>query len=86
MVPGLDVLGMRSLAQAGKTPNWSAVLATTVGTKITVSNRPSQAATSSVDYFVEGGTLSIGPESMRATFNLSPTSPEEMINPWSAWT
>jgi hypothetical protein len=72
-VPSLTV---DALAQVGKTPNCAAVLAATVGDKTTVSNRPSQAATSSVDYFIEGGTIQIGPELLRVTWNLSPSSPE----------
>jgi hypothetical protein len=75
-VPSLTV---DALAQVGKTPNCAAVLAATVGDKITVSNRPSQAATSSVDYFIEGGTIQIGPESLRVTWNLSPSSPEDQV-------
>lgn len=75
-VPSLTV---DALAQVGKTPNCAAILNTKVGDKITVSNRPNQAATSSVDYFVEGGTTVIGHESLRVTFNLSPSSPEDQV-------
>ena len=75
-VPNLEV---DALAQVGKTPNCSAVLATTVGTKITVSNRPSQASSSTVDYFVEGGTATIGPESLKLTFNVSPSAPYDQV-------
>lgn len=73
-VPALTV---NALAQVGKTPNCSTVMAATVGTKITVSNRPTQAASSTVDYFIEGGTEVYGPESLFITWNLSPSSPED---------
>jgi hypothetical protein len=75
-VPSLTV---DALAQVGKTPNCSAVLAATLGDKITVSNRPTQAAASSVDYFIEGWTYVIGPESFTVTWNLSPSSPEDQV-------
>ena len=75
-VPNLEV---DALAQVGKTPNCAAVLATTVGDKITVSNRPSQASSSTIDYFVEGGTETYGPESLRLTFNLSPSAPYDQV-------
>lgn len=67
------------LAQVGKTPNSSAVLATTVGDKITVSNRPSQASSSTVDYFIEGGTAVFGPESLKLTLNVSPSAPYDEV-------
>ncbi len=70
-------LSVQALAQVGKTPNCSAVMATDPGDKITVSNHPSQAANSSTSYFVEGYTKVYGPESLLITFNLSPTSPED---------
>jgi hypothetical protein len=73
-VPALTV---NALAQVGKTPNCAAVMAATVGTKITVSNRPTQAASSSVDYFIEGWTKVYGHESLFITWNLSPSSPED---------
>jgi hypothetical protein len=65
------------LAQVGKTPNCSTVLALNVGDKITVSNRPTQDASSSASFFVEGYTRTYGPESCVTTFNVSPSSPED---------
>lgn len=75
--PGLRVAscGVDALAQVGKAPNCYDVLAVTVGSKITVGGHPQQMSYSSVDYFVEGGTETYGPESLRLTWNLSPTSP-----------
>ena len=43
--------------------------------RIAVTNAPSQSATTSPSYFVEGGTETIGPESYEISFNLSPTYP-----------
>lgn len=73
-VPSLTV---NCLAQVGKTPNCATVLSATVGTKITVSNHPAQAAGSTATYFVEGYTRTYGPESCMTTFNVSATSPED---------
>lgn len=72
-------LAVQALAQVGKTPNCATVMAATVGTKITVSNRPTQAASSTVTYFVEGYTEVYGPESLLLTFNVTPTSPEDQV-------
>lgn len=65
---------------AGKTTVTSAaLLGVTVGDKVTVANHPQQAAVSISDYFVEGGSFTIGPESFDLTWNLSPSSPEDQV-------
>jgi hypothetical protein len=74
-VPSLSV---DVLAQVGKSPSSAEVLAANVGTKITVSNHPAQMATTSSDYFIEGYTESYGPESLKVTFNVSPSSPYDL--------
>jgi hypothetical protein len=71
-------LSVDALAQVGKTPNCSAVLAATIGDKVTVSNHPDQAQASTVDYFIEGGTYAIGPESFVVTWNVTPSSPDDL--------
>jgi hypothetical protein len=71
-------LSVDALAQVGKTPNCSAVLAATIGDKVTVSNHPAQAQASSVDYYIEGGTYAIGPESLVVTWNVTPSSPDDL--------
>jgi hypothetical protein len=73
----IPTLTVDCLAQVGKTPNCSTVLALNVGDKITVSNRPTQDASSSASFFVEGYTRTYGPESCVTTFNVSPSSPED---------
>jgi hypothetical protein len=75
--PRVASLSVDVLAQVGKTPNCATVMATNVGDKITVSNQPSQAVASTSTYFVEGWTEVHGPESLRITFNVSPTSPDD---------
>jgi hypothetical protein len=72
-------LSVDTTAQVGKTPNCAAVMAANVGNKITVANRPAQAASSSVSHFVEGYTRSYSPESVMTTFNVSPSSPEDQV-------
>lgn len=71
-VPSLTV---DLLAQAGSTPSTETILALTVGSRIRVTNQPAQADAATADYFVEGYTEDIGPESYRITFNLSPAHP-----------
>lgn len=72
-------LTVNALAQVGKTPNCAAVMAATVSSKITLSNRPSQAAAATATYFVEGWTETYGPESLMLTWNVSPTSPWDQV-------
>jgi hypothetical protein len=67
------------LAQVGKVPNSANVLAITMGDKITVFNRPVQAASSSIDYFIEGWTLTAGHEYLHMSFNLSPSAPYDQV-------
>lgn len=75
-VPSLTV---DATAQVGKTPNCATVMAATMGTKITVSNHPSQAQASSADYFIEGWTEVYAHESLRITWNLSPSAPWDQV-------
>jgi hypothetical protein len=49
----------------------SALLAADIGTKFTLTNLPSQAPASTVDYFIEGGTEQIGVNSYTIEFNVS---------------
>jgi hypothetical protein len=49
-----------------------------VGDKITVSNRPTQDSSSSASFFVEGYTRVYGSELCRTTFNVSPSSPDDL--------
>lgn len=76
-LPRVATLSVDCLAQVGKTPNCATVLAANVGSKLTVSNRPSQDSATSATFFVEGYTRTYGPESCVTTFNVSPTSPED---------
>lgn len=48
------------------------LMAADIGTRLTVSSLPTQAPASSIDFFIEGYTESIGQESYRFTFNVSP--------------
>lgn len=75
-VPSLSV---DVLAQVGKTPNSAAVLAASLGDKVTVSNHPAQAAATSSDYFIEGGTLTFAPESVGVTWNVSASAPYDQV-------
>jgi hypothetical protein len=73
----IPTLTVDCLAQVGKTPNCSTVLAASVGDKITVGNRPTQDSSSSASFFVEGYSRVYGLESCRTTFNVSPSSPDD---------
>jgi hypothetical protein len=73
----IPTLTVDCLAQVGKTPNCSAVLAANVGDKVTVSNRATQDSSSSASFFVEGYSRVYGLESCRTTFNVSPSSPDD---------
>lgn len=48
------------------------LMAADIGTRLTVSSLPTQAPASSIDFFIEGYTESIGQESYRFTFNVFP--------------
>lgn len=52
----------------------TALLVREIGDRVTLSGLPSQAPSSSMDFFIEGYTETIGAESYRMTFNLSPAS------------
>jgi hypothetical protein len=71
-VPSLTV---DVLAQVGGSPSAGDILALTIGSRIRVTNQPAQADATTADYFVEGYSETIGPESYRITFNLSPAHP-----------
>ena len=77
--PRVPALTVDALAQVGKTVTCAQVMAVTVGDKITVANHPQQAALSITDYFVEGGSFTIGPEKFEITWNVSPSSPEDQV-------
>jgi hypothetical protein len=70
-VPSLTV----NLLDFDAAPSQNDVLGATIGTLVTVSNQPSQAADSSAAYFVEGYTETITGTSYDITFNVSPGSP-----------
>ena len=55
------------------------LLAADLGTRFTVSNLPSQAPAATMDFFIEGITYDIGPESFTVTFN---TSAAAYANVW----
>lgn len=75
----VSTLTVDALAQVGKTITCADVMAVTLGDKVTVANHPQQASMSITDYFVEGGTFSIAPESLRITWNVTPTYAEDNI-------
>jgi hypothetical protein len=56
-----------------------AILATGVSTRFTVKSMPTQAATTSQDYFVEGYSESIGEARHSITFNLSQAQPYDVF-------
>ena len=62
-----------NVAQASTTQT-TALLAREIGDRITLANLPSQAPASTMDFFIEGYTEDITPETYRMTFNLSPAS------------
>lgn len=67
-VPSLSV----NLLDFTAAPSQDDVLAATVGTLVTVSNQPTQAATSTGSYFIEGCVETITGTSYDLTFNVSP--------------
>jgi len=69
-VPALavEILALDAATQA-------LVLAAEPGTRFTVTGLPSQAASSTGDYFVEGASESVSPESYVVTFNVSDATP-----------
>lgn len=71
-VPSLTV---DVLAHQGLTPSMQTLLGVNVSDLLAVTNAPTQAATTSPSYFVEGYTERIGPQSYEITYNLSPTHP-----------
>ena len=64
---GVDFLPLSAGLQAS-------LLGAGVGTRFTLAGLPTQAQATSVDFFIEGYTETIGPESYAFTFNLSPVT------------
>lgn len=52
--------------------SWNSLLGITIGSVVTVTNQPTQMASTSNVYFVEGYSEKYGPESVTFTFNVSP--------------
>lgn len=77
-VPTLSVDALAQ-AQPDQSPTCAEVLAVTLGDKVRVTSQPSQLATSESDFFVEGGTVTIGPESVRVTWNVSASAPWDQV-------
>ena len=75
-VPTL-VIDLEGLTAAEQTT----VLDLTVGSRIDVTNLPTQAAASSASYFAEGATETIGVGVHRIVFNVSPAEP--WLNVWT---
>lgn len=73
--PRVPSMTVDLLAQVGGTPSAEDILALTIGSRVAVVNQPAQADATDADYFVEGYSESIGPESYSITFNLSPAHP-----------
>ena len=63
-LPRVAALSVDVLAQVGTSPGCATIMATTVGTRVKVTNRPVQDADVVGSYFVEGWTESYGPESL----------------------
>jgi hypothetical protein len=57
----------------------AALLALDVGSRVRITNAPGQAATSTVDYFVEGYTETLDPFRWLITLNLSPSWPVDSV-------
>lgn len=80
-VPSLsvNVTDQAAFYSVGESPVSSAdLMSVTIGDKITVANHPQQAATSITDYYIEGWTETYGPESLTITWNVSPSTPDDM--------
>jgi hypothetical protein len=73
--PRVPSLTVDVLAHQGLTPSAQTILGLDVGALVAVTNQPTQADATSAQYFVEGYTESIGPESYQITYNLSPSHP-----------
>jgi hypothetical protein len=73
--PRVPSLTVDVLAHVGLTPSAETILGLGVGDLVEVVNQPAQADATTADYFVEGYTETIGPESYFLTFNLSPAHP-----------
>ncbi len=78
----IPTLSVDALAQVGRTVTCEAVLAATIGDKITVSNQPSQMDYAQADYVIEGWSFDIGPESFKVTWNVSPSAPDDTVLVW----
>lgn len=78
--PRAPSLGVNLLPLSGA--QQALMFAATIGTKITAAGLPAQAPATSIDYFIEGYTETIGPESYGFVFNVSPTTPGYEV--WTA--
>jgi hypothetical protein len=77
--PRVPSLTVDVLAHVGATPTAETILNLGVGDLIEVVNQPAQADATTAQYFIEGYTESIGPESYSITFNLSPSHPAQSV-------
>jgi hypothetical protein len=73
--PRVPSLTVDVLAHVGLIPSAETVLDLGVGDLVEVTNQPAQSDATTAQYFIEGYTETIGPESYEITFNLSPTYP-----------
>jgi hypothetical protein len=73
--PRVPSLTVDVLAHVGLTPSAETILGLDIGDLIEVTNQPAQADATSAQYFIEGYSEAIGPESYEITFNLSPAHP-----------
>ena len=71
---GVDLLPLNDTLRAN-------LMNASVGTRITLSGLPTQASSTSVDFFIEGYTEAIGPESYEFTYNVSPVN-DELNDVW----
>ncbi|UUW87395.1 hypothetical protein [Pimelobacter simplex] len=63
----------------GSPAELAALLALDIGSRVRITNAPSQAATTSVDYYVEGYSESLEPFRWTITLNLSPSWPVDSV-------
>ena len=71
---GVDLMPLNDTLRAN-------LMNASVGTRITLSGLPTQASSTSVDFFIEGYTEAIGPESYEFTFNVSPVN-DDLHDVW----
>ncbi len=76
--PRVPSLGVEILPQS--TARQALMLALDIGSRVTVTNLPAQAAASSADYFVEGYTETVTPDAYR--FELNVTDGTAWLSTW----